>query len=324
MFQRHISEGLRGSGEMTMKKVFAVFVSVLAVAAAGALYVRSSDPEKLHARAAASLAPEGNFVDLADGSTWYSLDGPADGPLVVLVHGYAVSSIIWEHNWKALADAGFRVLRYDQFGRGWSAHPRGVYSLHALASQLDTLLQHVTPGSRPVLVCVSAGCPLAATYALEHPAVLRGIVLVDPQANAFNPPARSGIPLLQDWQRQRDLAQLAESIHTSYVAIAATHDVQRRIKGYGAALDEIAQEQSTDPHSLYRALGALPIPLALAEGAQDRGQARRKALMQAIPRLEYREIEDAPHGANFHAPARANAILVELLQQQLPAPAATP
>ena len=69
----------------------------------------------------------GTFVKLPDGMTWYELAGPADGQPVVFLNGYSVPHYLWDHTFQPLADAGFRVLRFDHFGRGWSDRPNVTY-----------------------------------------------------------------------------------------------------------------------------------------------------------------------------------------------------
>jgi len=52
--------------------------------------------------------------------------GPADGPLVVLLHGFPESWVTWRHQLPALAAAGFRAVAPDLRGYGASDKPRGV------------------------------------------------------------------------------------------------------------------------------------------------------------------------------------------------------
>src|SRR5690606_23617919 len=54
-----------------------------------------------------------NFVRLRHGHTHFNCAGPEDGQKVVFVTGLASSCFIWDYQFQALADAGFRVLRYD-------------------------------------------------------------------------------------------------------------------------------------------------------------------------------------------------------------------
>jgi len=52
--------------------------------------------------------------------------GPADGPVVVLLHGFPQTSWSWRDVWPALADAGFRVVAPDLRGYSPDARPVGV------------------------------------------------------------------------------------------------------------------------------------------------------------------------------------------------------
>ena len=65
----------------------------------------------------------GSFLRLADGVVHYELAGPPptvlDARTVVLIHGFSVPYYIWDPTFEALAQAGFRVLRYDLYGRGY-------------------------------------------------------------------------------------------------------------------------------------------------------------------------------------------------------------
>jgi pimeloyl-ACP methyl ester carboxylesterase len=49
--------------------------------------------------------------------------GPADGPVVLLGHGWPQHWYQWRHLMPALAEAGHRVIVADMRGFGWSEHP---------------------------------------------------------------------------------------------------------------------------------------------------------------------------------------------------------
>src|SRR5215468_1246846 len=82
----------------------------------------------------------GQFAKLTDGFTHYELGGPADGRVVVLAAGFSVPYYIWDPTFKVLADAGFRPLRYDYYGRGYSDRPQIPFSDEMYVRQLDELL----------------------------------------------------------------------------------------------------------------------------------------------------------------------------------------
>jgi len=65
-------------------------------------------------------------------------DGPADGPLVILLHGFPEFSYGWRQQLPALAEAGFRVVAPDQRGYTHSGKPAGIagYTLDALADDV--------------------------------------------------------------------------------------------------------------------------------------------------------------------------------------------
>ena len=67
-----------------------------------------------------------SFIKLEDGFTYYELRGPASGETIVLVHGFSVPSYIWDSTFMASIAKGYRVLRFDNFGRGFSDRPEIV------------------------------------------------------------------------------------------------------------------------------------------------------------------------------------------------------
>lgn len=79
-------------------------------------------------------------VQLSFGNTDYELTGPEAGPLVVLLHGGSIPMWTWDRQVPVLVNAGFRVLRYDMFGKGTSACPVVEYDRNLFRSQLLDLL----------------------------------------------------------------------------------------------------------------------------------------------------------------------------------------
>src|SRR5882672_1159290 len=102
-------------------------VLLLIVAAPIALYFLA-DPERLDLDDAARQAAPGQFVRLSDGYTHYELGGPEQGRVVVLAAGFSVPYYIWDPTFTALTRAGFRVLRFDYYGRGFSDRPNTSYT----------------------------------------------------------------------------------------------------------------------------------------------------------------------------------------------------
>ncbi|MFB6346808.1 MAG: alpha/beta fold hydrolase [bacterium] len=66
---------------------------------------------------------EHSTCELSHGTTHYEVAGPRNGPPVVLIHGLTSSLFIWDEQFYRLAENGYRVLRYDLYGRGLSDRP---------------------------------------------------------------------------------------------------------------------------------------------------------------------------------------------------------
>ncbi|GAB4026527.1 alpha/beta fold hydrolase [Spirosoma koreense] len=69
--------------------------------------------------------------------------GPANGPLVILLHGFPEFWYGWRHQIEALAEAGFQVWAPDQRGYNLSDKPTGVdaYQIDTLAADVVGLIQ---------------------------------------------------------------------------------------------------------------------------------------------------------------------------------------
>ncbi|ORW49257.1 short-chain dehydrogenase [Mycobacterium paraense] len=93
------------------------------------------------------------FVDSADGARIAVYEeGNAEGPTVVLVHGFPDSHVLWDGVVPLLAER-FRVIRYDNRGVGLSAAPKPVsaYTMARFADDFAAVIGELSPG-RPVHV----------------------------------------------------------------------------------------------------------------------------------------------------------------------------
>src|SRR5262245_49681612 len=100
------------------------------------LYVYA-DPEQRNLDQATRSSLSGQFAKLSDGYTHYEIGGPAGGRVVVLAAGFSVPYYIWDPTFEALTKAGFRVLRYDYYGRGYSDRPPIPFDDEMYVRQLD-------------------------------------------------------------------------------------------------------------------------------------------------------------------------------------------
>jgi pimeloyl-ACP methyl ester carboxylesterase len=99
-----------------------------------------------------------------------------DGPVVVLIHGWACDRSFWDKQIAALSGV-CRVIAPDLRGHGASSVPEDGYSLDRLSDDIRQLCQDLVP-SPFVLVGHSMGGMVAQRYALDQPGDLAGLVLV--------------------------------------------------------------------------------------------------------------------------------------------------
>ena len=104
----------------------------------------------------------------------YALSG--EGPDVLLVHGLGLSSMkTWTYQIPALSRR-YRVHAYDVRGFGESDNPLGKYSVQQHAYDLYELLKALKL-ERVILVGFSMGGWISLQFVLDHPEMVRGMVL---------------------------------------------------------------------------------------------------------------------------------------------------
>ncbi|NJR68842.1 MAG: alpha/beta fold hydrolase [Synechococcales cyanobacterium CRU_2_2] len=104
---------------------------------------------------------------------------PSDDSVpLILVHGFGASIGHWKHNIPALAAAGYQVFAIDLLGFGASEKPVLEYSLELwqelLVDFARKFVQHPA-----VLIGNSIGGLLSLMLAVNHPELVRGIVLLN-------------------------------------------------------------------------------------------------------------------------------------------------
>jgi pimeloyl-ACP methyl ester carboxylesterase len=122
--------------------------------------------------------------------------GPADGPTVVLCHGFPELAYSWRHQIPALADAGYHVLAPDQRGYGDSDRPEAIedYDIHHLTDDLLGVLDDVG-AEKAAFVGHDWGSMVVGQMALLHPERMTGVVAMSVPLLPRGP--MSPIPLMR-------------------------------------------------------------------------------------------------------------------------------
>lgn len=128
--------------------------------------------------------PEGeNTVHLSYGTTSFELCGPHDAPVIVLLHGGTIPMCIWDDQVKEFTEAGFRILRYDQYGRGGSQRLSIPYTRKIYSEQLKELLDTLNIKQPVHLLGPSFGGAISVCFASQYPELVKSMVLISPVLN---------------------------------------------------------------------------------------------------------------------------------------------
>lgn len=129
----------------------------------------------------------GSYISLPSGETHYELAG--EGEAVVLVHGFATPYFIYDKIFSFLVKNGYKVLRYDLFGRGFSERVKGDYSPKLFSKQLEELTDALLPGEKFFLFGTSMGGAIVTAYAAKRPERVKKLFLLAPAGMVFDAPA---------------------------------------------------------------------------------------------------------------------------------------
>ena len=141
-----------------------------------------------------------------DLTTW----GPADGPVVLLLHGFPQSSHSWRLVAPGLADAGYRVVAPDQRGYSPGARPDGsqAYRLPRLVEDATGLLDGLGAATADV-VGHDWGAAVAWQLGAHHPDRVRTLTAVSvPHPLAFVEALRHDPEQREKSLYMRDFARL--------------------------------------------------------------------------------------------------------------------
>ncbi|MFS2004414.1 alpha/beta fold hydrolase [Duganella sp. CT11-25] len=289
-------------------KVLRWLLILIVLAGGGAAgYYHYKNPEKrtLDDGARAAAAASGAYAALSDGATHYEAAGPAHGRVAVLVHGFSVPSYIWDPTFAALRDAGYRVIRYDLYGRGLSDRPDAAYDGAFYDKQLDELLAALKVDGPIDLFGLSFGGYVAAHYASTHPQRVRTLHLVDPSNMAPSLSWQFAAPLLGPYLFQVGaVPTMADNQSGDFLrpeqfpGWAERYRPQMQYHGFGRALYRSRLNLArADFDGIYAAIARAGTPVQLVWGKQDPviPVAQSARIRRAIPSLEYVEIDQSGH-----------------------------
>lgn len=146
----------------------------VAAAAAAALVVNRKLVDR---ETKAAEADGGQILTLPGAAVHVVLEGPADAPPVVLLHGFA-GSLRWFDRLAARLASDHHVVRVDLLGHGGSEKPLHGYAIADQGRLVKEALRELAVQSA-LIVGHSMGGAVAVSLAEQAPDVVRGLVILD-------------------------------------------------------------------------------------------------------------------------------------------------
>ena len=276
----------------------------------------------------------GSFIRLSDGICHFEFGG-LDMPLrdysttdvIVLIHGFSVPYFIWDPTFEFLVRSGFRVLRYDLFGRGLSDRPRVRYDIHLFVRQLKDLLDALGTKEPVHLAGLSMGGPISAAFMDKFPERVKSHILVDPAGAKPIPLSwtlkAAKLPIVAElvlglFGGESLVKGIASDFFSSGLIkqFQNNYRIQMRYKGFiRAILSTIRNGMLDSFYETYQRVGKLKKPTLLFWGRNDTTVPFEdsRAILSAISHAEFHPIENCGHIPQYEKPAEFNPILLKFL-----------
>jgi 2-succinyl-6-hydroxy-2,4-cyclohexadiene-1-carboxylate synthase len=257
-------------------------------------------------------------------------DTGGDLPVVVLTHGFTGNSRNWALTVPALRDS-FRVISPDHRGHGLSHKPTAIaaYELDALSDDLYGLLKHLGI-ERCYLVGHSMGGMVSQLFILDHPEMVRALVLVDTAAEV-----PEGLRSRERYQERQRLVRIAEEQGMEAVFDEQLKaDLDPRVRNNPLFMQTWREQflmtsreayiggahGMASRRSLIGRLKGISAPTLVICGEFDEPfLAASRAMHEEIPGSEFALIQGAGHTPQIETPDQFNAVLTSFLDRVLAA-----
>lgn len=301
----------------SMRVALALLVVFACAAGVAAQSAKVAAPVTFAPVAQTAAAAQGGKEVTVFGQRIHYVEAGSGAP-VVLLHGLGGSTLNWAFTVPALA-AKHRVIVPDQIGHGQSAKPLINYRIGTYTDFLDKFLDELKV-EKVTLVGNSMGGWIAALYALQHPARVERLVLVD--AAGFRPPREFDLAALSGLNpsTRAGMKQLASMVFFNKALLTdAAIDLmlaQRMAAGDGYTIQSLVESIHRGEDMLDGKLSAVKAPTLIVWGRDDgltplarEGEQFKKEL----PAAQFVVFEQCGHVPQVEKAADFNAALLKFL-----------
>ncbi len=114
-----------------------------------------------------------------------------DKPVLVFIHGLSLDLRFWDHFRNYFLTKGYKVVVYDLRGHGKSGVPRSGYGIGRRIEDLKNVLEELKIRDNVVLIGHSLGGSEVVNFAVQNPAYIKGMILIDTWITGFKPTENS-------------------------------------------------------------------------------------------------------------------------------------
>ena len=163
------------------------------------------------------------------------------GPLIVMLPSRGRGAEDFDDVAGELVKAGFRVLRPQPRGAALSLGPMQNLTLHDLAQDVAAVIRNAGDGGPAIIVGHAFGSWVARVLAIDHPELVRGVVMAAAAAKAY-PAGFAGAKELSEAVRKSGDFTLPTSERLRYLRVAffaPNSDARTWLQGWHPAADVI-------------------------------------------------------------------------------------
>ena len=246
----------------------------------------------------------------------YLAQGPANGPVVVLVHGLGGQAEDWQNLAPYLAQAGFRVYRPELPGFGRSERPADFsYSVHDQAEVvvgfLDALgLKQVDLGGW------SMGGWIVQVVAARHPERVRRLMLFD-SAGMYEKPAWDTRLFTPTTPGELDQLEALLMPHPPKIPSFVARDILRVSNDRAWVIHRAIASMLTGQDATDELLRGLKMPVLIVWGAEDRitPLSQGERIHQLVPQSQLQVFAGCGHLAPGQCAVQVGPKVVEFVTQ---------
>lgn len=262
----------------------------------------------------------GQFTPLSGGITHYEMAGADTAQTIILVHGFSVPAYIWGGTFDSLVHHGFRVIRYDEFGRGFSDRPDVTYNAAFYRRQLLDLVNQLNLKKPFSIAGLSFGGAVVSDFVTHYPEMIDKVILVDPVYRFQNPTTPEPIInyyMAIDPENQAN-GQLDDFKYPEqFPDWVSTYKVQMQYKGFRHAIISTLTHYTKDTIlSNYDKLNLLHKKVLLIWGKEDKTVTFNYSdSLRARLQCDFLPVEDAGHLPHLEKPGLVNHELMSFLKK---------